>query len=46
MRTVLLAALASLALVAGACGGGDDLDVATPSTTPDLTVPSAPTSAG
>jgi hypothetical protein len=41
---LLLAALCVLALVASGCGGGDDLDVATPSTTPDLTVPSAPAS--
>lgn len=45
MRTPFLAALAVLALVAAGCGGGDDLEVATPSTTPDLTVPSAPAAA-
>ena len=46
VRTVLIASLTALALALGACGGGDDLDVATPSTTPDLTVPSAPASEG
>ncbi len=43
MRALLIAALATFALVGAAgCGGDDESAFATPETTPDLTVPSAP----
>jgi len=41
MRTLLIATFAALALTLGACGGDDELNTATPATTPDLTIPNA-----
>ncbi len=46
MRTLLLAALAVLALVGAGCGGDDELTSGTPKTTPNLTIPNSPVAEG
>jgi DNA-binding NarL/FixJ family response regulator len=46
MRRLTLLACASLALLAGACGGDDELTSQTPRTIPDLTIPTTPDDPG